>query len=141
MLDQPDRAMAAAPIASPPRYRVEPGGTLGDPRRRLILARVDRLVLLAPAVMFEAKATIVLLPERRRVARAGQLPFFHYAEGAEAMLNFAFYEDSLLQSVRHGLFAAGADLSGDAIDVRWIREPSKPFCPRTAERRAVAARR
>ncbi len=58
--------------------------------------RVDRLVLLAPAVMF-AKPGHHLLPPERLAAwrREGAMSFFHYAYGEERPLNVSFYEDSL----------------------------------------------
>lgn len=57
---------------------------------------VDRVVLLAPAVMF-AKAGHHLLPPERieEWRRAGALPFFHYQFNEQRPLNFAFYDDSL----------------------------------------------
>jgi pimeloyl-ACP methyl ester carboxylesterase len=57
---------------------------------------VDRVVLLAPAVMF-AKAGHHLLPPERieEWRRTGSLPFFHYQFSEERPLNFAFYDDSL----------------------------------------------
>src|SRR5207244_2358048 len=59
-------------------------------------ARVDRLVLLAPAVMF-AKAGHHLLPPARveEWRRHGAILFFHHGEQAERLLDFTFYEDSL----------------------------------------------
>jgi pimeloyl-ACP methyl ester carboxylesterase len=58
--------------------------------------RVDRLVLLAPAVQFAREGHHLLPPDRIALWRSkGKLPFFHYAYDAERMLNFTFYEDSL----------------------------------------------
>ena len=55
----------------------------------------DRLVLLAPAVMFAKQGHHLLPPDRiEEWRRLGRLPFFHYADNAERMLNFEFYEDS-----------------------------------------------
>jgi hypothetical protein len=52
-------------------------------------------VLLAPAVMFAKDVHHLLPPERvAEWRRLGRLPFFHYADHAERMLNFTFYEDS-----------------------------------------------
>src|SRR6266508_3817793 len=59
-------------------------------------ARVSRLVLLAPAVMFAKPGHHLLPPERiDEWRRRGALPFFHYADNAERLLNYAFYDDSL----------------------------------------------
>jgi uncharacterized protein len=59
-------------------------------------SRVERLILLAPAVML-AKPGHSLLPAERidEWRHRGALPFFHYAYNEERLLNFAFYEDSL----------------------------------------------
>jgi pimeloyl-ACP methyl ester carboxylesterase len=58
--------------------------------------RVDRVVLMAPAVMF-AKPGHHLLPPARidEWRQKRSLPFFHYAFGEERELDFGFYEDSL----------------------------------------------
>jgi uncharacterized protein len=79
------------------------GGTLGVLAAARFRALVDRLVLLAPAVMF-AKPGHHLLPAERvdEWRRRGALPFFHYASSAERLLNFSFYEDSL----QHDAFGA-----------------------------------
>jgi uncharacterized protein len=57
---------------------------------------VDRLVLMAPAVMFAKPGHHLLPPERvEEWRRAGALPFFHHAYDEERLLDFAFYEDTL----------------------------------------------
>jgi len=72
------------------------GGTLAILAAARMPARVDRLVLMAPAVMFAKPGHHLLPPERvEEWRRRGSLPFFHYADNAERDLNFAFYEDSL----------------------------------------------
>jgi pimeloyl-ACP methyl ester carboxylesterase len=79
------------------------GGTLAVLAAARFSAEVDRLVLLAPAVMFAKPGHHLLPPERiEEWRRRGALPFFHYAEHAERPLNYAFYEDSL----RHDAFNA-----------------------------------
>ena len=72
------------------------GGTLAILAASCFAAQVERLVLLAPAVMF-ARPGHHLLPSKRidEWRRRGALPFFHYADHAERDLNFTFYEDSL----------------------------------------------
>ena len=79
------------------------GGTLAILAAERYAAQVDRLVLMAPAVMF-AKAGHHLLPPERieEWRRRGALPFFHYAYNEERDLRFGFYEDSL----RHDAFDA-----------------------------------
>jgi pimeloyl-ACP methyl ester carboxylesterase len=72
------------------------GGTLAVLAAQQFPAQVDRLVLLAPAVMFAKPGHHLLPPERvDEWRRRGALPFFHYAHNEERPLNFAFYEDSL----------------------------------------------
>jgi pimeloyl-ACP methyl ester carboxylesterase len=72
------------------------GGTLAILAAARSPARVTRVVLLAPAVMF-AKPGHHLLPPQRidEWRRRGSLPFFHHAVNAERDLDYAFYEDSL----------------------------------------------
>jgi pimeloyl-ACP methyl ester carboxylesterase len=82
------------------------GGTLAVLAAERFASQVDRLVLLAPAVMFAKPGHHLLPPERiEEWRRRGALPFFHYADQAERALNFAFYEDSL----RHDAFNAVFD--------------------------------
>lgn len=58
--------------------------------------RVDRLILLAPAVMFSRPGHHLLPPEQIEAwRRDGSMTFFHYAYGEERRLNAAFYDDSL----------------------------------------------
>jgi pimeloyl-ACP methyl ester carboxylesterase len=72
------------------------GGTVAVLAAERFAAQVDRLVLLAPAVMFAKPGHHLLPPERiEEWRRRGALPFFHFADNAERQLNFAFYEDSL----------------------------------------------
>jgi hypothetical protein len=82
------------------------GGTLAVLAAERFPSQVDRVVLLAPAVMFAKPGHHLLPPERiEEWRRRGALPFFHYAEHAERPLNFAFYEDSL----RYDAFNAAFD--------------------------------
>jgi len=72
------------------------GGTLAILAAARFPSQVDRLVLLAPAVMFAKPGDHVLPPERvEEWRRRGALPFFHHADHVERELQFAFYEDSL----------------------------------------------
>jgi len=72
------------------------GGTLAILASSRLADRIERLVLLAPAVMFARPGHHVLPPDRfERWRRDGTMPFFHYADGVERLLDFTFYEDSL----------------------------------------------
>ena len=96
MLDQIEQELRAI---APDRAAVV-GSSLGGAVAILaadrFAERVDRVVLLAPAVMF-AKPGHHLLPPERVVEwrHRGALPFFHYGYGEERLLNVAFYDDSL----------------------------------------------
>lgn len=94
MLSQLDREMADAGETAT-LVGSSLGGTLAILAAAAFGSRVERVVLLAPAVMF-AKEGHHLLPPGRvdEWRRLGRLPFFHYAFKEERMLNFGFYEDS-----------------------------------------------
>jgi pimeloyl-ACP methyl ester carboxylesterase len=82
------------------------GGTLAILAAGKFRPMVERLVLLAPAVMFAKPGHHLLPPERiEEWRRRGALPFFHYGAGIERDLDFAFYEDSL----RHDAFNTAFD--------------------------------
>jgi hypothetical protein len=96
MLDQLERELKVAA----PDWVTLIGSSLGGAIAILAAARfagrVERLVLLAPAVMFAKPGHHLLPPERvDEWRRKGSLPFFHYADNRERPLNFTFYEDSL----------------------------------------------
>ena len=64
---------------------------------------IDRLILLAPAVMLAKPGHSLLPPDRiAEWQRRGVARFFHYGFNEERLLNVAFYEDSL----RHDPFEA-----------------------------------
>ena len=103
MLDQLGGELTA--IGGPPATLIGSslGGTLAILAAEQFPQRVDRLVLMAPAVMFAKPGHHLLPPERiEEWRRRGSLPFFHYADEAERELDVAFYEDSL----RYDAFAA-----------------------------------
>ena len=82
------------------------GGTLAILAAGRYGARIDRLVLLAPAVMFAKPGHHLLPPERiDEWRRGGALPFFHHAYGEERALNWTFYEDSLAHDAFNTTFA------------------------------------
>jgi pimeloyl-ACP methyl ester carboxylesterase len=85
------------------------GGTLAVLAAARFPSRVDRLVLLAPAVMFAKPGHHLLPPERvEEWRRRGSLPFFHYGDDTERELDFAFYEDSLQYDAFNAAFAQPA---------------------------------
>jgi len=72
------------------------GGTLAVLAAARFGARVNRLVLMAPAVMFAKPGHHLLSSDRIQAWRdRGALPFFHYAYNEERPLAFSFYEDSV----------------------------------------------
>lgn len=82
------------------------GGTLAVLAAAKYPGRVDRVVLLAPAVMFAKPGHHLLPPERvDEWRRRGALPFFHYAYEQPRDLNFTFYEDSLRHDAFNAAFA------------------------------------
>jgi uncharacterized protein len=96
MLEQLEGRVAAADDAPVMLMGSSLGGTLAILAAARWPARVTRVVLLAPAVMFAKPGHHLLPPERiDEWRRRGSLPFFHYADNAERDLYYAFYEDSL----------------------------------------------
>lgn len=89
-------------------------------------ARVGRLVLLAPAVMFAKPGHHLLSSDRiDEWRRRGSLPFFHYAANAECPLRYEFYEDSL----RYDAF--GAAFAQPTLIFQGMRDASVDY--RTVE--------
>jgi pimeloyl-ACP methyl ester carboxylesterase len=95
MLEQLDAELSAAK-APAVLIGSSLGGTLAILAAARFGARVGKLVLLAPAVMF-GDPDHHLLPreEIEQWKRQGDHEFFHYARGGPARLAYAFYEDSL----------------------------------------------
>jgi uncharacterized protein len=82
------------------------GGTLAILGAARFPARVAKLVLMAPAVMFAKPGHHLLTPERILEWRhRGALPFFHHGYDEERLLDYSFYEDSL----QHDAFEATFD--------------------------------
>ena len=85
------------------------GGTLAILAAAQFAARVDRLVLLAPAVMFGDPDHHLLQRDQIDEWKArGEFGFFHYAAEARRPLAYAFYEDSL----KYGAFGVGRQPPG-----------------------------
>ena len=99
MLDQLDADLSGAgggPAGPATLIGSSLGGTLAILAAARFAERIDRLVLLAPAVMFAKPGHHLLPPERiEEWRRTGALRFFHYAYHEERPLGFSFYEDSL----------------------------------------------
>lgn len=90
------------------------------------LHRVDRLVLLAPAVMFAKPGHHLLPPERIDAwRREGAISFFHYGYNEERPLHYSFYEDTL----RYDAFEARFDQP--AMIFQGLRDASVDY--RTVE--------
>jgi pimeloyl-ACP methyl ester carboxylesterase len=105
MLDQLGAELAMAPGAVT-LIGSSLGGTLAVLAAAKYPGRVDRVVLLAPAVMFAKPGHHLLPPERvDEWRRRGALPFFHYAYEQQRELNFTFYEDSLRHDAFNAAFA------------------------------------
>ena len=141
MLDRLDRELAAAGEEPAVLIGSSLGGTLAILAASAFGPRIGGLVLLAPAVMFAKEGHHLLPPERiAEWKRLGRLPFFHYADNAERMLNYAFYEDSFrYRSIRHGVSAARARVSGAARQVGRSAD-GRGIRAHAAQRDAVAAR-
>jgi pimeloyl-ACP methyl ester carboxylesterase len=99
MLDQLDAQLSAAPG---PAVLIGSslGGTVAILAAARFGARVDRLVLLAPAVMFGDPERHLLSPDEiARWKDRGEYEFLHYGHGRgptmRLPLSYAFYEDSL----------------------------------------------
>src|SRR5262245_8616160 len=82
------------------------GGTLAILTAARFGARIDRPVLLAPAVMFAKPGHHLFSAERvEEWKREGALPIFHYGENEDRLLNFAFYGDSLRYNAFDAVFS------------------------------------
>jgi pimeloyl-ACP methyl ester carboxylesterase len=102
------------------------GGTLAIVAAARFANHVDRLVLLAPAVMFAKPGHHLLPPERIDEWRhRGALPFFHHAYNEERALNVEFYEDSLTHD------AFGAAFNQPTLVFQGLRDASVDY--RTVE--------
>jgi uncharacterized protein len=130
MLDQLDQAIGQSPDGPVALIGSSLGGTLAILAAERFGPRVDRVVLMAPAVMFAKPGHHLLPPERiDEWLRKGSLPFFHYAFGEERELDFGFYEDSL----RYDALGAAFDqptlifqgLSDRSVDPKTVEEFSR----------------
>jgi pimeloyl-ACP methyl ester carboxylesterase len=126
MLEQLGRDIAAVDAGPIAVIGSSLGGTLAVLAAARFGARIDRLVLMAPAVMFAKPGHHLLPPERvDEWRRRGALPFFHYAYNEERPLNYAFYEDTL----RYDAFSAA--FTQPALVFQGLNDRSVPY--RTVE--------
>ena len=124
MLDQLDRELTGGSKAAT-LIGSSLGGTLAILAAAKFAPRVERLVLMSPAVMFAKPGHHLLPPERvDEWRRRGALPFFHYADNRERDLNFAFYEDSLRYDAFTTVFQQPAlifqGLRDESVDHRTV---------------------
>ncbi|MQA31578.1 MAG: alpha/beta fold hydrolase [Luteitalea sp.] len=81
------------------------GGTLAILAAARMARLVDRVVLMAPAVMFAKPGHHLLPPERIAIWRhQGSMPFFHHAYNEERSLSYGFYEDTLQYDAFNAVF-------------------------------------
>ena len=130
MLDQVGAALAemSGPVAV---MGSSLGGTLAILAAGRYGERINRLVLLAPAVMFAKPGHHLLPPERiDEWRRRGALPFFHHAYGEERALNWSFYEDSLSHDPFNTAFAQPTlvfqGLRDASVDYRTVEAFARP---------------
>ena len=133
MLDQLGAALAAVDRATGGAVTLigsSLGGTLAVLAAERFSSQLDRLVLLAPAVMFAKPGHHLLPPERiEEWRRRGALPFFHYADHAERALNFEFYDNSLRHDAFNAVFNQPAlafqGLHDASVDYRTVEAFAK----------------
>ena len=131
MLDQLGEELAALDGAPATLFGSSLGGTLAILAAERFGAQIDRLVLMAPAVMFAKPGHHLLPPERvEEWRRLGSLPFFHYAHNTELELSFTFYEDSLRYDAFNAsihqpslIFQGLHDASVDHVTVEAFAKP------------------
>ena len=125
MLDQLGVAVARGGDGAAALIGSSLGGTLAILAAEKFPASIERVVLLAPAVMFAKPGDHVLPPERIQEWRLrGAMPFFHHAYNEERLLSVAFYEDSLEYDAFHAALAQPAlifqGLRDASVDYRTV---------------------
>ena len=118
MLEQLDAELDAIAPAKATLMGSSLGGRVAVLAASRTPARIERLVLLAPAIMQD----VALLPADRMEEwkRKGEIPFLHYAENREKPLRYAFYEDLLTYD------AFGASFTQPTIIFQGVRDRSVP---------------
>jgi len=108
MIAQLDAALASVPGPAT-LIGSSLGGTLAILAAARFGARVDRLVLLAPAVRFGSPDHHLLGRDQIEIwKQRGEYDFFHYAHRQARRLSYGFYEDSLKYDAFGTLFAQPA---------------------------------
>ena len=130
MLDQLEQAIGQNPDGPVALIGSSLGGTLAILAAERFGPRVDRVVLMAPAVMFAKPGHHLLPPERiDEWCRKRSLPFFHYAFGEERELDFGFYEDSLRYDAFGAVFGQPTlifqGLSDRSVDPKTVEDFSR----------------
>ena len=118
MLDQLDAEMRDASSATCTLIGSSLGGRLAVLAASRWVDRVDKLVLLAPAIMRD----VALLPPDRMAQwkRDGTMAFLHYADNREHQLQYGFYEDLL----RYDAF--GASFPQSTLVFQGVRDTAVP---------------
>jgi pimeloyl-ACP methyl ester carboxylesterase len=103
------------------------GGALAILAAEKLARSVERIVLLAPAVMFARPGHHLLPPERvDQWRRQNAIPFFHYGYGEERLLNFTFHEDMVGYDVFAASFSQPAlifqGLHDESVDCRTVEQ-------------------
>jgi pimeloyl-ACP methyl ester carboxylesterase len=101
------------------------GGTLAILSADRFGTSIERLVLLAPAVMFAKPGHHLLPPERvEQWRRDSTMMFFHHAFGEERPLGYAFYEDSWRYDAFNGRMAQQTmifqGIRDESVDYRTV---------------------
>ena len=96
MLNQIVGEVDAANVASVTLMGSSLGGALAVLAAAQLATKVESVILLAPAVMFAKPGHHLITPDRiAEWKRLGAIPFFHFADNAERLLDYDFYADSL----------------------------------------------
>ena len=133
MLNQVAGEVDAANEASVTLMGSSLGGALAVLAADRLGAKVESVILLAPAVMFAKPGQHLLPPERiEEWRRRGALPFFHYGYNEERTLAYSFYEDSLKYD------PMAASFTQPALIFQGLRDASVD--PRQVEQFASARR-
>jgi pimeloyl-ACP methyl ester carboxylesterase len=127
MLQQLEEALAAAGPSRATLIGSSLGGTLAILGASRFADRVERVVLLAPAVMFAKPGHHLLPPERiEEWRRRGALPFFHHADNEERLLDYGFYADTLHYDAFDAVFPQPTlifqGLRDEAVDHRTVEQ-------------------